>query len=231
MSRHASLLRGDRRVRLAAGAALGLVALLLASELLLPPFARSRVAHRLGAQLGPVSELDIGASPSVKLLWGDADRLDVHLGELDAQAIGGGDGRWSRIEDLDARIDEVATPVGGASAVHARKSGDALDVDLLLDPDDRGPGPSDGIGRFAGAVEPQAGPDGELYLALPGKRTGLRVAAEGGALVVRAEDAGPLGGLLDGRRIYAPSMIAFDSVRAEPEGSDVRVALTGRVRD
>jgi hypothetical protein len=70
--------------------------------------------------------LDISATPTVKLLWGDVDRVAVHLGAVDAGVLGGGGGRLARVPDLEVEVDDLATTVGAVSGVHLRKSGDTL---------------------------------------------------------------------------------------------------------
>lgn len=224
-------LPGSRRLKLAAVTIVPTAVILaLGSQLLLPPFAQSRIADRLSSRFGAVRSLDVAASPAVKLLWGDADRVDVHLGAIDAEALAGSEnGRLADVPQLRAEIDELATGMGDVSDVHLRKSGDAFDADMVIDSAAVG---EDAEGRLA--LEPEVTSDGALYVALAGgpepRGDGLRlrVVADGGAIVARPVGPGPLGRLIGSRTLFARDQLQFDSLRATPEGSGIRVELTGR---
>jgi hypothetical protein len=186
-----------------------------ASQMVLPPFARSRIADRLGDRVGDVRSVDVAATPAVKLLWGHADRVDLHLGDVDAGALGGGGGRLATVDDVDVRVDDVATPVGDVEDVHLRKSGDAFDADALLAADAAG-----------GALQPQVGSDGTLLMVTPGGLR-LRVTAADGAIVARPESAGLLGSLVGSRSLFAPDWLRFERLRAVRDGSAIRLAVSG----
>ncbi len=62
---------------------LGIVVLLLGlAQLFLPRLAASRISSRVG-RYGKVSSVHVSAWPAVKLLWSDADSIDVRASRLD----------------------------------------------------------------------------------------------------------------------------------------------------
>lgn len=65
---------------LALAAGLLLVAAVL-SQLILPRIAASRISSRIG-RYGTVEDVSVSAWPAVKLLWGDADSVQVRAGRL-----------------------------------------------------------------------------------------------------------------------------------------------------
>ena len=72
---------GSRAIRIAAAIAAALLALLVLAQLLLPHIAASRISSRVG-HYGHVEHVSVSAWPAVKLLWGDADSVDVRAGTL-----------------------------------------------------------------------------------------------------------------------------------------------------
>lgn len=212
-------------VAVAAIVALGL-GLAFASQLLLPSIARSRIADRLGSRVGSVRSLDIAATPAVKLLWGDADRVDVHLGTVDAATLRhDGQPRWVGVPELEAEVDELTTKLGDVSDIHLRKSGEAFAADLTIDP-------AQARGPLADALHPQVSSDGGLSLVL-GDGTGdrglrLQVAAVGSSIVARPDGAGLLGKLVGSRTLFVAPQVQFDDLHATSAGSRIHVRLTGR---
>jgi LmeA-like phospholipid-binding len=71
--------RGLTILALVAGALV--VALLVLAQLLGPRIAARQVRKRVGAY-GSVKSVKVKVWPAVKLLWGDADEIDVHAGSL-----------------------------------------------------------------------------------------------------------------------------------------------------
>jgi len=72
---------GSRAIRIAAIAAAVVLALLVLAQLVLPHIAASRISSRVG-RYGHVEHVSVSAWPAVKLLWGDADSVDVRAGSL-----------------------------------------------------------------------------------------------------------------------------------------------------
>ena len=58
-----------------------LLVLLLASQIALPRIAAGRIRSKLG-RYGRLTSVDVSAWPAVKLLWGEADTVDVRAGAL-----------------------------------------------------------------------------------------------------------------------------------------------------
>jgi hypothetical protein len=72
---------GSRAIRIVAIAAAVLLGLLVLAQLLLPRIAASRISSRVG-RYGHVEHVSVSAFPAIKLLWGDADSVDVRAGPL-----------------------------------------------------------------------------------------------------------------------------------------------------
>lgn len=104
---------------LALGAAVFVVALLLAAQLLLPEMAERRLRDDL-ARSGEVRRVDVQAFPAVRLLFGRAQRVEVEMGEVRA---GQGEladllARTAGTDELEARA--TALRVGPFVARDAR---------------------------------------------------------------------------------------------------------------
>ncbi len=72
---------GSRAIRVAAAVAAVLLVLLALAQLVLPRIAASRISSKVG-RYGHVEDVTVSAWPAVKLLWGDADSVDVRAGHL-----------------------------------------------------------------------------------------------------------------------------------------------------
>jgi hypothetical protein len=175
--------------------ALGVAALLVASQLLLPRLAESRLRGEL-EPVGDVASVHVSAWPALKLLFERADSVDVHLS---TGTVGGGDladrlAATSRTHALDAQVDRLLL---GPLALR--------DVRLVKDGDD--------LTGSASLTE------ADLAAALP-VDLGLRpVSSSGGALVMEAE-VGPVTvrarlSASDGALLIAPDGLlgGFASVR------------------
>jgi hypothetical protein len=64
--------------RFVVGLAVGFVALVVLTQLLLPPFLEERVANRL-TEDGGSAEVSLSAFPAVRLLWGDGKRFEEQV--------------------------------------------------------------------------------------------------------------------------------------------------------
>src|SRR5262245_42867544 len=58
------------------------VAILVASQILIPPLGARKVEDRLEAG-GGTADVTMGAVPALRLLWGDGERFEVDARELD----------------------------------------------------------------------------------------------------------------------------------------------------
>lgn len=74
-----------RRTALRVGLALigGIALILLAAQLLLPPLEAKAVRDKVG-RYGNVKSASVSSWPAIKLLWGEADRVTVAAGTLEA---------------------------------------------------------------------------------------------------------------------------------------------------
>jgi hypothetical protein len=189
---------GSRTIRIAAVAAAVVLALLVLAQLVLPRIAASRISSRVG-RYGHVEHVSVSAFPAIKLLWGDADSVDVRAGSLalsPAQAAALlWEGRGAERIDVSARAVRVGTLAvtdaalrkrGERLSAHARASRAAVSAAL-------GPGVS---------VRLLSSEGGRVRVAATGSLFGVgaTVAAvaesEGGKLVVHPE-----GLLLEGFRL------------------------------
>lgn len=126
--------RRRRRALLLLGGPLVLALLVaLIAQVVLPDLATNRLRDRLQS-LGTVSSVQVSSAPAVKLLWGDADEIDVRLATFRAgtpdSAPAGGSGSLGdaldatrAIERLDVRIDELRLGPVKLTDVRVRKRG------------------------------------------------------------------------------------------------------------
>ena len=150
-----------------AGAAV-LLALIIASQILLPSMASDRLRDRLERQ-GEVSSVEVSAFPAAKLLFGQADEVDVRMERMDLAGGAGGGGGQSAIADaiertnVAGRLDvNIGTLTAGPLTVRdarVTKRDGTLRTEALVSADalrDALPPALD--------LEPTATPDGELVL-------------------------------------------------------------------
>ena len=93
--------------RFAIGLAVGVVALVVLSQLLLPPFLEERVAGRL-TEDGGSADVSLSAFPAVRLLWGDGKRFQVR-----ARGLTFVPGRGEQVFDRLDGFEEVRVEVSG----------------------------------------------------------------------------------------------------------------------
>ena len=215
----------------------GVLCAAAAAQLALPGYASSRLADRLRDRLGPVHAAEIAATPAVKLLWGEADRVALHLGDVQPDRDIAGQGRrLLGVDHVDARVDRLTLPAASVDDLHIVKDGDEVRAGFTLPPGAlaAGSGGEGMLQRIGEQAEFDAGDDGTLQLALPGGLTGgatLAVSVEDGAIVVAPESGGPLGLVVGTRTIAAPDGLEFDAMTASPDGEGVRVSLQGRATE
>jgi hypothetical protein len=93
--------------RFAVALVVGLLALLVLTQLLLPPFLEERVASRI-TEDGGSADVSLSAFPAVRLLWGDGKRFEVRGRGLKF-VPGRGEQVFSRLDGFD----EVRVHVSG----------------------------------------------------------------------------------------------------------------------
>ncbi|HEY0516995.1 MAG TPA: hypothetical protein VGD00_07730, partial [Solirubrobacteraceae bacterium] len=109
--------------RLAAAAAVVVLAVLAIAQLVLPRIAASRISSRVG-RYGHVEHVSVSAWPAVELLWGDADSVRVSASRLalsPAQAAALlWEGRGVARMDLTAAAARIGTLQLDDAALHKR---------------------------------------------------------------------------------------------------------------
>ena len=101
--------------RFAIGLAVGVVALLVLSQLLLPPFLEERVAGRL-TEDGGSADVSLSAFPAVRLLWGDGERFQVRARDL-TFVPGRGEQVFNRLDGFEeVRVEISGLEVEGVDA-------------------------------------------------------------------------------------------------------------------
>jgi hypothetical protein len=118
-----------RRFAIRLGSAL--VALLIVSQVLLPPYLEHRVANRLTAH-GGSAQVDMSAVPALRLLFGDGSGLHLRAQGLSVDLAPGQEDVFKRLDDFsDATIDisdSRAGPFTVRSFSVSRKADHAYDV-------------------------------------------------------------------------------------------------------
>jgi hypothetical protein len=213
-----------------------LVLVMAGSQFLVPLLMQQRMRSRLGS-IGEVAKLDIGATPAVKMLWGDVDRAEVHLRELDSQRRGGrgvqGDmlATIAGMDSLKLTVDHLNAGPITAENVKVSKEGPLVRVHLAVDPAAIGTMLTGGAGGIE--VKPKV-TDGELTLKLSGDQLGgqkidLRVFAQDGQIMSQMQvdkATAQMMGLPPGTEPPAQPMFGNESVtietlKARTEGEQV----------
>lgn len=102
-----------RRVAIAVVALL--VALLVASQLMIPPIAEQRIRERLTAD-GGTAEVSLTAVPALRLLFQSGDRLELRADQIAVELAGDG-GAFERLDRFGAVDVEIADATAGPVAV------------------------------------------------------------------------------------------------------------------
>jgi hypothetical protein len=101
--------------RFVVGLAVGVVALVVLTQLLLPPFLEERVANRV-TEDGGSAEVSLSAFPAVRLLWGDGKRFEVRGRGL-RFVPGRGEQVFSRLDGFEeVRVEVSGLEVEGVDA-------------------------------------------------------------------------------------------------------------------
>jgi hypothetical protein len=187
------------------GAAGFALALLAASQFLLPHLAERRLADEL-EQFGPRPEVDVRAFPAVKLLFGRIDRIEIDqdAARIDTARLVDELSESGDVEEFEARVGTLQIGLLRLSEVRLAKNGDDVAAAATVT-----------LGELQGALRDltnlrvlPAGEGGGIVLAgevtVFGRTIGgrARVRADGGRLVVGVEGL-PLGELtlVDDRRL------------------------------
>jgi hypothetical protein len=117
----------SRLVRIALWLLGALVVLLGLAQLFLPKLAASRISSRVG-RYGKVTSVHVSAWPAVKLLWSEADSVDVRATRLSVSPSQTGEllEEAKGVHDLDLRAQSAHEGPLPVSDVRLRKRGDAL---------------------------------------------------------------------------------------------------------
>jgi hypothetical protein len=104
-----------------------LVVLVGLAQLFLPKLAASRISSRIG-RYGKVTSVHVSAWPAVKLLWSDADSVEVHAAHITVSPSQTGQllDEAKGVHDLDLVADEAREGPLPVNGVRLRKRGSSL---------------------------------------------------------------------------------------------------------
>ncbi len=208
------------RAPLPLGAGLFVLALLALGQVVLPRMAADRLRERL-ARSGEVERVRVHAFPAVKLLWGQADRVEVRMRSYRASpaALGSTLGDAANAGRLDASTAVLSTGLLALRDARLRVDGHAVTGSARV---------TDGDLRAALppqlSVRPVASGDGQLVFEGTASLLGASVTARArllaseGRLVVEFMGL-PFGAL--------PSLTVFSDPRLQVEGLAASVAPGG----
>jgi len=119
--------RVGRAGRIAAGLAGVIVLVLVLAQLFLPAIAASRIRSRV-ERYGTVKGVTVKAWPAVKLLWGNAESVDVKAGSvaIDAAQMAKLLGEAHGVQSIRASAESVETGTLQMRDASLQKHGDAL---------------------------------------------------------------------------------------------------------
>ncbi|MDI6909208.1 hypothetical protein [Nocardioides sp.] len=215
------------RRRLAAAAAATLAVAALASQLVIPSVAEDRLRDRL-ATVGAVSNVDVSATPAVKMLFGSVDRAAVEMydvsldgaADLDPEMIARLDG----VQEVDARIDRLRAGPIDVDEVRLIKDGDSLEASGDLDLNAlKGLIPGVKVSVKGGSILLDLSESG-LPLPFPVQ---LEIVAEDGAVVARP--LGAAAAMLPAQPLLERPELSVQDLRAEVEDGRLTVAADARL--
>jgi hypothetical protein len=226
--------RAPRRGRILLATAAALVAVLLAAQAFLPGIAARQVRSALGPGAAGV-EVDIAATPAVKLLWHRADRVRVSVDRLSPSGSGGGSlgdmlSGLRVARRIDIRVGELR-----ARGLVIRDAVLRKRADLVYGRADVDVGALEAVLPSGLRVRPLAAPAHAVRLrgrlSAFGRRVegGAILRAEGGRIVVRAEGV-PLASLL-AIPLFADDRIAVDDLSARPSRRGIAFTARAHLRD
>lgn len=225
----------DRRRALLIGSPIAaVIVLLVLAQLILPGIAENRVRSEIEDD-GTVESVEVSSFPAVKLLFGKADEIKVHVGEYRPSA--GADRIAELIErsrdvgKVDARLDQVRVgPVVLRDVRFHAEDGAATGEASVSDADIRAATPP-GLG-----LRPVVAATDAIVLEASVGAFGLqagvqaRVAATDGAITVAPE--GGLGSLLGGvatLTVFADPRVQVTRVGAVRRGDGYRVSADAQI--
>jgi hypothetical protein len=199
---------------------------LAAAQVVLPGMATDRLRDRLEKQ-GAVTDARVSAFPAVKLLWGQADEVEVRMERFrpaNATGDGGGTGATGGLGDAIARTqatDRIDVFVGSLAAgplklrdVRMTKDGDRLRAEAMITDAELDRALPPGLD-----LRPVTTPGGQLLLEGGVNAFGFeaqgraRLLARAGKLVIRPE--GPPMAALATATVFSDPRIDFRSVGAQ----------------
>ncbi|MGI8557359.1 MAG: LmeA family phospholipid-binding protein [Solirubrobacteraceae bacterium] len=182
------------------------------------------------ASHGHVATIRVSAFPAIKLLWGDADSVAVHMSDLETSTDQGGQllGQAKGTAKLQLSIDRLSFGPLALTSVHAAKHGSQLTGTASL---------SESALRAALPpgfdVQPIASGGGELLLRASASLFGVglsanaAVQAQDGSLVVQPVGV-PFAGLVK-LTVFSDPHVFVEGIGAQP-GADGGYALTATAR-
>jgi hypothetical protein len=217
-----------RRIFAAAIVLAVLVVLAVVAQLVLPGIAENRIRDRL-AHDGRVERVQVSAFPAVKLLWGHADRVTVHMANVRAAVgrLGSLIGRTADAGRVDADTRELDVLTLRLRDARLRKRGNRLVGEATVtDADLRAALPA------GFAVRPVASADGRLVLRGSVTLFGTTISANA---VLLAQDGRlkiapdvPFGGFAT-LTVFADPHVHVDGVGARAVSGGFIVTAQGRL--
>ncbi|UTI66279.1 hypothetical protein NBH00_08745 [Paraconexibacter antarcticus] len=202
-----------------------LLVLLVAAQLVLPKVAAHLLRGRLAGE-AVVARVHVSAFPAVKLLWGQADRVDVHLTSLRvSQArVGALLAQAKDARTADVTIDRFQDGVLRLRALRLHEDHGALRASAYLAATDLQRALPPGF-----AVSPVASGGGQLVLRATAFGLGVDavVAAVDGALV--AQPNLPLVGSLAGLTLFSDPRVSVSGVGATTRTGGYGLTAAGRL--
>jgi hypothetical protein len=203
--------------------ALGVAALLVASQLLLPRLAESRLRSEL-AKTGSVTSVEVHAFPALKLLVKRADSVRVRMrtARIGAGDLGDRLAGTRRTHSLDARVTTASLGPLKLRDVRLEKDGDELSGSASLDDSDLQSALPVDLG-----LHPVSSSDGALVMEADVGPVAIRarLSASDGALLIAPD--GLLGGFAS-VRVFDDPRVRVLSVAAEDRANGFTVV--GRAR-
>jgi hypothetical protein len=216
-----------RRIAILAAAGL-IVVLLVLAQLILPGIATQQLRDRL-ARNGTVLHVEVHAFPAIELLWHQADRVVIRMGEYHSNSpqLGSSLSQAGDVGSLDASADVVRAGLLTLHDATLRKRGDQLTGSArVTEADLRAAAP------FLKSVVPVSSDNGQLTLRGTASLFGVTatvnamVAARDGKLLV-APDV-PFGGFAT-LTLFSNPHIEVQTVSATPTANGFAVRATARV--
>jgi hypothetical protein len=223
----------SRGFRVAAGAALLIVLVVVAAQIFLPGIAKSSLRSDLEKH-GPVRHLSLSSSPAIKLLWKRADSVDVAMDSYRSEPGGHtsvanflSDTR--RVGKLDVSIGLLKAQLVTLHDVRLHKDGNDLAGSARITQREV----TDALPNFVGIRPLSAGQNGIVLRAsatVLGQRVRirLRILADQGRVVVRPEGL-PFGSLAT-ITVFKDSRVYVKSLGARLRGNQYTLTATAALK-